>query len=157
VDKTWILEELKRFRKHKAEEHEFLSLVYEMREKLSEADLKNLSKTMKAALSFADVVMTSGNIIDSVAKNAAKTAQEKQNDMIKLVADLLIENCKLRKVSNDYAEAINHGTVEKLDKIKKVWPQGPKTVKKGDPISDNHVSIWNHFDLFDFFSGWQDS
>jgi len=158
VDKDWLLEELKRFRKSKAEDHEFLSMIYEMRNKLCDSELKSLGKTMKSAASFGDIVAISKNIIDSVITDVKKKAQEKENDMIRLVSDLLLENCKLRKVANEYAESINQGTVDKLEKYKKLLPvQGQMTIKRGDSISDNHISIWNHFPLFDFFNGWQDS
>ena len=68
------------------------------------------------------------------------------------MSEILIENCKLRQIANDYAEAINQGTVEKLEKFTKYWPtrgrldeaakQQPKKTRK-----------WSSLPLFDFFSG----
>jgi len=154
-DQQWLMDEFKRFRKSKAEDHEFLSAVYDLRNRLSDSELRSLSRTMKNN-AFGDLVTVSRNIIDSVSKDVQKKAKDKDNDMICLVSDIIVENCKLRNVANDYSEAINQGTVEKLEKYKKLWPvSGHMTVRKGDSISSDHIPIWGHFPLFDFFNGWK--
>jgi hypothetical protein len=142
-------------RKARADDYAFLSNVYEYRERLCDAEVKNLTRTMRNVNFFGDIIHISNTIIDSVIKDVKRKAAEREadNDMIRLAADLIQENCKLRKVANDYAEALNQGTIEKLDKFKKYWPsQGAMTPQK-DASKSN--SIWDRFPLFDFFGGWK--
>ena len=82
-----------------------------MRERLVDAEIKNLGRTMRNVTSFNDLVEESNFLIDSVIKDMQKRVVDKkiENDNIRIIADLLIENCKLRKVANDYALAINQG------------------------------------------------
>jgi len=154
-DKDWLLQELKKFRNSRAEEHSFINLVYEMRERLVDAEIKNLARAMRTVTNFSELIDESNFLIDSVTKDMQKKVIDKkiENDNIKIISDLIIENCKLRKVANDYAFAINQGTLDKLEKFSKYWPtQG--SLQKNQKEAPKKNKIWSYFPLFDFFSGW---
>lgn len=154
-DKDWLLQELRKFRNSRAEENEFIKLVYELRERLVDAEIKNLARAMRTVTNFSELVEESNFLIDSVLKDMQKKVIDKkhENDNIKITSDLIIENCKLRKIANDYASAINQGTIDKLEKFSKYWPtQG--SLQKNQKEAPKKNKIWSYFPLFDFFSGW---
>jgi len=153
-DKDWLLQELKKFRTSRSDEHAFMTLVYEFRERLFDGEIKNLVRTMKTVTSFKDMIEVSNSIIDSVIKDIQKKVIEKKvdNENIKLISDLILENCKLRKIANDYTEAINQGTLDKLEKFKKFWPTAGKLADNAKK-NTRKSRIWNNFPLFDFFTG----
>lgn len=97
----------------------------------------------------------SNSIIDSVIKDIQKKVVEKKvdNDNIRVISDLIQENCKLRKIANDYTEAINQGTIEKLEKFSKYWPTSGQLAENNKQTTKRN-RIWNSFPLFDFFTGW---
>lgn len=153
-DKDWLLQELRKFRNSRAEENEFIKLVYELRERLVDAEIKNLARAMRTVTNFSELVEESNFLIDSVLKDMQKKVIDKkhENDNIKITSDLIIENCKLRKIANDYASAINQGTIDKLEKFSKYWPtQG--SLQKNQKEAPKKNKIWSYFPLFDFFSG----
>eukprot|EP01114_Cavostelium_apophysatum_P007635 TRINITY_DN1977_c0_g3_i1.p1 TRINITY_DN1977_c0_g3~~TRINITY_DN1977_c0_g3_i1.p1 ORF type:complete len:748 (+),score=244.89 TRINITY_DN1977_c0_g3_i1:240-2483(+) len=153
-DKDWVLQELKKFRASRAEEHSFINLVVALRERLYDAELKNLTRTMRTVTTFADIVEESNVLIDSVLKELEKKVDKKvENDNIKIISEVLIENCKLRKIANDYSEAINQGTLDKLEKFKKHWPTQGRLEAAAKAQPKKH-RLWGNFPLFDFFTGW---
>jgi len=145
MDKEGLTEELKEFRAKKAKGHEFIASVYELRERLFDAEIKNLNRAMRYMQSFEDILFNSQNIIESVEKDIRKKAADFDKETeIGLIAELLVEICKLRKNSNDYVEALNRTAVEKLERFNQVWPN-----------VDKSKSLRNHFPLFDFFNTWK--
>ena len=155
-----------------AEEHATIRDVYEFRERLVDAELKNISRAMPNVYYFDDILQISNSIIDSVVKDTRKKILEKRgdSDMIRLVSELMFENCKLRKAANgnyfrfnrkliaflEYAEAINQGTLDRLERLKKSlvddafdsYTSPTTTPKKQAPPKRG-------FGLFNFFVGWQ--
>jgi hypothetical protein len=85
-----------------AEEHATIRDVYEFRERLVDAELKNISRAMPNVYYFDDILQISNSIIDSVVKDTRKKILEKrgESDMVRLVSELMFENCKLRKTAN---------------------------------------------------------
>jgi len=158
-EKKLLMEELKQLRNIKSEEDTFLGIVHELRERLRDAEIKNLARTMRNVNFFNDLVLYSNCIIDTVLKDIQRKviddALYENNNMIHLIADLILENCRLRKVANDYAEAINQGTIDKLNRFRKYWPTSGSMVPRDQVRIQQQNSFWNHLPLFDFFTGWR--
>jgi len=155
LDKDILLAELKQNRKQKVEEHAVISLVYELRERLVDAEIKNITRSMPNVYYFEDILQISNSIIDSVMRDAKKKILDKRdNDVTRIIAELVFEICRLRKSANDYAEAINQGTVDKLEKFRK-YLVGDELPEPKEPKKEEKKS-WG-IPLFDFFSGWNEN
>lgn len=126
----------------------FFSVVYALRERLNDSEVKTMSRAMRNISKFEDYIFISNSIIDSVIKDVRRRVLNKNvdKDMKNLVADLLIEVCKLRKMGNSYMEVINGPTVEKLGKFVDTY---------ADSVGKDKKKSWQTFPLFNFFSGWE--
>jgi len=123
----------------------FFSVVYSLRERLVDSEVKTLSRTMRNISKFEDYIFISNSIIDSVMKDVRRRVLSKNvdHDMKSLIADLILENCKLRKMSNSYMEVINGPTVEKLGNFVHYY---------GDTLAKGQKKIWQNLPFFNFFS-----
>lgn len=147
-DKEWMLNELKNFKKLKADEHNFLSFIYEWKEKLEGSEIKNLFKTMKNIHTLEEVIPYSNYMIDSVIKDINKKKHQIDNEIIILIIDLLKENGRLRKIINDYhTQNISQETLEKYKNLSSID-------NKIEEKSETLTNTWNTKFIFDFFSGW---
>jgi len=152
MDKEALMEDLKQFKTKKAQLHEFLSSVYELRERLFDCEIKNLTRAMRYVQSFEDLLYISGNVIDSVSNDAQKKVGDRHETEVGLIVELIVENCKLRKATNDFMMAIHRATVEKLKKFNEQWPHVvPPPPPQTQPQPKRKSVIWG-FPLFDFFS-----
>jgi len=156
VGKDNLLGELKVFRKQRAEDHSVISTVSELRDRLVDAEVKNITRSMPNVYYFEDIIQISNSIIDSVLRDAKKKILDRRDtETTRAITELIFEICRLRKISNDYAEAINQGTVDKLEKFRKYivgddFPSDSQAPKKEEK------KAWTSFPLFDFFSGWNE-
>jgi len=154
MDKEALMEELKQFKTKKAQLHEFLSSVYELRERLFDCEIKNLTRAMRYVQSFEDLLYISGNVIDSVSNDAQKKVGDRHETEVGLIVELIVENCKLRKSTNDFMMAIHRATVEKLKRFNEQWPHvvPPPPQLQQPPAPPKRKSVIWGFPLFDFFS-----
>lgn len=93
------------------------------------------------------MLSVSNSIIDTVSTDIQKRVLENpsDNDLVQLLAAITFENCKLRKVSNDYAEALNRGTLDKLEEWKKKFYEEEPTLP---PPPKEKVTLWGFFSRF---------
>jgi hypothetical protein len=103
--------ELKLFRETKSDEHTFLSIMYELRNRLNDAELETLKSCMKDVVLVSELVPLANNIIETVLADIKKRLlpidKYRRYDLIRLCTDLFTENCKLRKVVNSYLTLVN--------------------------------------------------
>jgi len=85
---------------------------------LHDSDVQRINKVLKPDISsFEELVRISNQCIEGVlceVKSSVPLIPDNDKEL-QLLCTLIIENCKLRKTANDYAEAINRPTLEKLN------------------------------------------
>jgi len=142
-----IIEELYKLRNLYKEELQAIAIFTELRERLNGSEIRNLTRLMKTENFFFDLLSVSNSIIDTVSTDIQKRVLENpsDNDLVQLLAAITFENCKLRKVSNDYAEALNRGTLDKLEEWKKKFYEEEPTLP---PPPKEKVTLWGFFSRF---------
>lgn len=104
------------------EERKHIHLILDLRDKLNDANLAVMNKTMRSVLSFNELVQLSDACIDNVLKEAKKLFKLpglRNPSLMALAIDLVIEVAVLMKRCNDFSVGINQPTLEKLEKFKK--------------------------------------
>ncbi|ELR19645.1 viral Atype inclusion protein, putative [Acanthamoeba castellanii str. Neff] len=104
------------------EERKHIHLILDLRDKLNDANLAVMNKTMRSVLSFNELVQLSDACIDNVLKESKKLFKLpglRNPSLMALAIDLVIEVAVLMKRCNDFSVGINQPTLEKLEKFKK--------------------------------------
>lgn len=144
--------ELKRLKKTQANLSSVCSVILPLKERLTEADLTVLSSTSETPISVRDLVAKSNAIIDGVIRDIRRQIIDcsEQNKPAQLLGELLLENCKWRKMTNELAADNQAFTKESA-------PSAPHalTVNHFPIAKANDYKLWHFLPLFDFFSGWQ--
>lgn len=114
-------------------ERAFMRAVVQLREKLNDAHLTVMNKTMRTVLTFEELIKLSDALISNVALEAQELLKVEglQNPSWQcLLVDLVMEVCVLMQRLNDFAVGINRPTIEKMDQFKKEFEKKKEAEKE---------------------------
>eukprot|EP01088_Endostelium_zonatum_P017779 TRINITY_DN540_c5_g4_i2.p1 TRINITY_DN540_c5_g4~~TRINITY_DN540_c5_g4_i2.p1 ORF type:complete len:1425 (-),score=665.69 TRINITY_DN540_c5_g4_i2:150-4424(-) len=101
-------------------ERRYIRLIMSLREKLNDANLAVMNKTMRSVLSFKKLTQLSNACIDNVlreSKNMYKIQGLKNPSLMCVCIDMVMEVAILMRRNNDFSEGINAPTLEKLERF----------------------------------------
>jgi hypothetical protein len=94
-------------------EENFTRTIRDLRRELEASDIKALSKSNQVPLSVRAMLQLSNERVEKAMEEAAQVPVEERLHIETL--RLFMENAKLRKNLNDYAEGILHNTLSRVD------------------------------------------
>ena len=101
-------------------ERRYVRIIMGLREKLNDANLAVMNKTMRSVLSFKKLTQLSNACIDNVlreSKNMYKLPGLKNPSLMCVCIDMVMEVAILMRRNNDFSEGINAPTLEKLERF----------------------------------------